>query len=621
MGTQGGRWWKKAAAALVGCTTVAAYAGDDRGREWTLILHRLMAVIEAPDLAHPAELAWADLNGDGRYTPEDVDWLLRGLIGDPCLQAGDGTIICGGPEGGGPGPGGIIPPGPGSGGDGGGRPPGNGGAPPGGGPDGSQPLVRTLDLRIVRTAEDGGHLEEAEGQTPVGYLLINDDDDNANHVPDMDEPGPTARENDLVSIWISAYQTNAANPPQDLRGYIHFPPALRVYRSADRTDEVLPASLISMAQPQTLYVEAREFGLHSIHVGGNQLGVWDFGFLTATHIVGPVFVPDLSTHSYAIGWPGQQAAGQWTWETEGDDHQVLAANGDDATVLWGAGPDYGRLWVSPTPDFRLPFDVRVIDVAVGAPDDGPAFSVMGNFEGLSDIVAMNHVNNQDFLAIRYQTPHFFWRAKATLTGPDDDPAFGCNQIVVGFVQNVLVNEHNAFYADGPTTAAHNMQSIRFLDCSENIPPWYDNGPGEWGWPLPHERTITVQSSDAPLNHFPKYADLGVAFVAGQTDVIDSCHSVRQYDLWVAAAPRSNNNGSDTVQRIMSRQAMATRIVSASDAETLNGQWDVVPAGGAFVSVPDTWRPISQADLKFAWMLSPPSANTFGANSGGWSTNQ
>ena len=86
-------------------------------------------------------------------------------------------------------------------------------------------------------------------------MCLNDDDDNGNGVPDKDEPGPTAGENDLIALTVSI--------DPGLEGTVTLSAIagatrIKLYENADRSNPVtLPKSwtVPTTDLPETLYVE------------------------------------------------------------------------------------------------------------------------------------------------------------------------------------------------------------------------------------------------------------------------------------------------------------------------------------------------------------------------------
>ena len=90
---------------------------------------------------------------------------------------------------------------------------------------------------------------------PGGYLALNDDDDNNNQLPDKDEPGPVAGEDDLQPLLLVL--SPLADPAIVVRldGVAGGTP-IRLYRMADKTDLVsLPLIAPAGEFPSVLYVE------------------------------------------------------------------------------------------------------------------------------------------------------------------------------------------------------------------------------------------------------------------------------------------------------------------------------------------------------------------------------
>ena len=70
---------------------------------------------------------------------------------------------------------------------------------------------------------------------PGGFLCLNDDDDNGNGVPDKDEPGPTAGENDLKALTVSI---DPALTGTVTLSAIAGATKIKLYENADRSNPV-----------------------------------------------------------------------------------------------------------------------------------------------------------------------------------------------------------------------------------------------------------------------------------------------------------------------------------------------------------------------------------------------
>ena len=101
---------------------------------------------------------------------------------------------------------------------------------------------------------DFGGVPDNNETDPGGFLCLNDDDDNGNGVPDKDEPGPTAGENDLIALTVSiAPALTGTVTLSAIAGATR----IKLYENADRSNPVtLPkAWTVPTGLPETLYVE------------------------------------------------------------------------------------------------------------------------------------------------------------------------------------------------------------------------------------------------------------------------------------------------------------------------------------------------------------------------------
>jgi hypothetical protein len=102
-----------------------------------------------------------------------------------------------------------------------------------------------------------------EETNPGGFLCVNDDDDNDNGIPDMNEPGPTVGEDDLVPLTVSV------SGDWDGAGTVTLSceagcSRVRFYGNPDRTNPVTLPLMWTVPTPElpaTLYVEGYERSL------------------------------------------------------------------------------------------------------------------------------------------------------------------------------------------------------------------------------------------------------------------------------------------------------------------------------------------------------------------------
>lgn len=98
---------------------------------------------------------------------------------------------------------------------------------------------------------DYGTLAEEDELDPGGFLWVNDDDDNGNGIPDKDDVGAVAGENDLVPVRLSTTLSGTVDlsTPSGAE-------RVKVYANADRSSPLgLPYYWSSDALPVTVYVE------------------------------------------------------------------------------------------------------------------------------------------------------------------------------------------------------------------------------------------------------------------------------------------------------------------------------------------------------------------------------
>ena len=97
------------------------------------------------------------------------------------------------------------------------------------------PCEDRVKLTVVQVDLDFGGVPDNDETDPGGFLCLNDDDDNGNGVPDKDEPGPTAGENDLKALTVSI---DPALTGTVTLSAIAGATKIKLYENADRSNPV-----------------------------------------------------------------------------------------------------------------------------------------------------------------------------------------------------------------------------------------------------------------------------------------------------------------------------------------------------------------------------------------------
>ncbi len=135
--------------------------------------------------------------------------------------------------------------------------------------NGTVTVVERVDLDFAGVSDN----DETD---PGGFLCLNHDDDNDNGTPDKDDPGPTAGEDDLVSLTVSAEAGLSGTLELSL---VSGGSRIKLWQNADRSGSVtLPLSwtLPSPNLPAAFYVEGvdhsasvRDVELRLLYTGGD----------------------------------------------------------------------------------------------------------------------------------------------------------------------------------------------------------------------------------------------------------------------------------------------------------------------------------------------------------------
>ncbi|PHQ31500.1 hypothetical protein [Rhodopirellula bahusiensis] len=212
-----------------------------------------------------------------------------------------------------------------------------------------------IDAKTISQNAVSGELAESKEQTDGAFVLVNNDDDDydANNTADASQTGAIVGENDLLPIVLK-------DQPRGGDYTLSIPQHLRVWRNADRTDQILSSTSISAATQTELYVEGIAEATDEIQLnwskGSASFQNTDRIKVTAFSLSGPLNVPGNSIYTYMVS--GVQT-GSWG-NAAGGSVQVSSATSAD--VKWANTPAVGNVVYAPTSEYSWGLDVNVVAI-------------------------------------------------------------------------------------------------------------------------------------------------------------------------------------------------------------------------------------------------------------------
>ena len=345
---------------------------------------------------------------------------------------------------------------------------------------------------ILHNQPTGINLTKAQKQSTGAYVPVNDDDDDANSLPDWADGQFVDGEDDLLPIQVSHMQ----NVPPGGHYSLSIPANVTVYRckltDGDKGPQILHNGEQFPDADVVLWVEGRTQGTGTLTLTWKR--TWtDFQGTVRTETVddsvkintvefaGPQDVPGTSTYTYSATGGVSGAGSTWVGggvgsTMESPNQENPATNTDTAQFKWARGPIIGHAAYQAAPGYIWDMEANVVRVDVKPPpaplkefdvgDDVPRDGAVGpdpfTGETLKEVTAQRSNGK----------PGFNYAANVILTGPDDGR--GINKIKVGFIQTIVDVVDLGLYADGSTRVS-SLESVGEMNDSQNLPvasyPW------------------------------------------------------------------------------------------------------------------------------------------------------
>ena len=392
-------------------------------------------------------------------------------------------------------------------------------------------------------------LETSEG----AFLPVNNDDDDysataADGGADKDQNGAIAGETDLLPVKLRKMGPAALGGEYKL----DIPSHLKVWRNADRSDEITSTTAIDAKVDTTVYVEgitkaAGELKLNWSN-GTHAKAASDVIKITAFEWSGPLNVPGYSIYNYKAA--GALADSKWL--TPGDGTIKTGAGTSDVTILWGEGAVVGKAIYEVNDKYTWDLEVNVVRVKIGTKNSLAYKTHPGQFGGTTLITS-----DIDRPAM-----------EAELEIEIDGPLIGVGMrgvqfIQAGFTQTLAVTKWHADYDTLPKAAGGgalgrrrttNMEGNQYLDGITDAPgttvPWYDsNDQGPAGADglldeLKNEhKTGTLKTGDTPEL---AGTDVWSFKEGGVADDADLFSMIVDYEIALVVRTKATPNDADMV---------------------------------------------------------------------------
>lgn len=438
-----------------------------------------------------------------------------------------------------------------------------------------------MDAKTISHNTAVGTLDETSEHTVGAFLPVNDDDDDydASNSADHTQSGAIPGENDLLPIVLRKVKRGGTFR-------LEIPNHLRVWKNANRTDQVTATTDINANVETTLYVEGISKATGDLKVnwtlGGQSINNGDQLKVTAFQWSGPLNVPGYSIYNYK----GEGALGTSKWVTPSDGTIKTGANTSDVTILWGEGAVVGKAVYEVNDKYTWDLEVNVVQVKVESPSSGNAFSPGTPSDGGNPV--LGGVQSKLVRANAGAVPGLKWQAMITLAGPNGDR--GVDKMRVGFIQNLTAYRNRGTYSTAGTVLTANIETLTplldHLDTSAG--PWYDDGGAAVFFnPSATNKSKTISSDDSPSDGPPLTADQGGAVALGD-DVLDSMELVDTFQLDVCVQILDTVNNAD---QVYTRRATANWSFNGSGTIGQTAPYAWTPSAGAGISNPNSWSDV------------------------------
>lgn len=400
-----------------------------------------------------------------------------------------------------------------------------------------------LDATVVSHNAAGNALDDISESSDGAFVPVNADDDDydASNAADKDQTGAIQGENDLLEIKLNKVK-RGGNFRLDIPSHV------RVWKAADRTNEVTATTDIDASVDTTLYVEGISQDSGEIKVSwtldGTTIANGDSVKVTAFQWEGALNVPGHSTYRY-------KATGALTGSKWVDHATSTVASGNntaDVTLHWAGGPVVGKAVFQVNSNYVWDLDVNVVEVK---------FKSTGNTATYANSATAGPVQNggaggrlikssSDAQAMQSEI------VVESITGPTVNNAQrGRKFIEVGHVHQATFNRKHGLY-DNSTPALRRKSSLE---------------DGKWHWDSAVQATLPWTFTDA--DHY-----LNVTSDDPTAQVINN-HKFKSFDNPSLLFSDMLSIGGDQVDRARMLMSHRTYIAARAKGPNVLGSNDVL----------------------------------------------
>ncbi len=325
-----------------------------------------------------------------------------------------------------------------------------------------------VDAKTISHNTAVGILDKTSQNTVGAFLPVNDDDDDYTATPasagtpgsngaDFQQAGAIQGENDLLPIILRKIKRGGTFR-------LEIPNHLRVWKNANRTDQVTATTDINANVETTLYVEGISKASGDLKVnwtlGAQSINNSDQLKVTAFQWSGPLNVPGYSIYNYKA----EGALGTSKWVTPADGTIKTGANTSDVTILWGEGAVVGKAIYEVNSKYTWDLEVNVVRIT---PTQGTVTAAPGKAPKVP-------VNPAFSLVIISAPGKIRFQSRVTIQGSGADGKRGLKFMEIGYIQNVSVTAKNGSYPGG-TLRTSSIEGKSYVDPAPGSTlPWSDS---------------------------------------------------------------------------------------------------------------------------------------------------
>ena len=436
-----------------------------------------------------------------------------------------------------------------------------------------------MDAKTISHNTADGILDKTSQNTVGAFLPVNDDDDDydASNSADHTQSGAIQGENDLLPIVLRKVKRGGTFR-------LEIPNHLRVWKNANRTDQVTATTDINASVETTLYVEGISKATGDLKVnwtlGGQSINNGDQLKVTAFQWSGPLNVPGYSIYNYKA--EGALGTSKWVTPVHGSEMNSGSGSPNDPTsheidILWGEGAVVGKAVYEVNDKYKWDLEVNVVRIILGQTNslsyNNPP--VQQNNALINSVAAGGGEAVEAQLEIE--------RIEGPLVG---GISRGVRFIEVGFVQNGRWTEKFGEFDQLPTAAGgmgrrrvsslmDGNYHIDYLTNPLSTSPWYDSpdasGVNGGVGVLRNLGDIQVNATLFDMSDRPTQlgSDVMTLVEGRNTDQIDRISIIFDFNLYFTVRTTQSVNGSE---HRYTQRASAHWTFNGSGTFDIAGNW-------------------------------------------------